>query len=283
MNQNQTRTPRKRAVRGVQGSRTSEEVLYRRGLLNIVKMMEQSILTELIPTIRQRSSEFKNDGVLSDLTRILVASKARMGDLESLGNNISTRLAMGIDVMQSRRFNNLIKRGMGIDLPSTMTPRVAAAIEASVVKNVSLVKSIPEQYFSKIEQLIHKNVTEGRTGGNLIADIVALNGSTKRRAKLIARDQTAKLVSNLNMERQKQAGIIGYQWRNSKDRRVRGNPSGLYPDSKFSHWSREGKYFLWDSMKKPPIAPNGKPFRQPPADGHPGQPVACRCTADPVI
>ena len=278
-----TREPRKRAVRGVKGSRTSEEVRYRRELFNIVGMIETAISGELLPAIKSRESEFKTDGELTDLTNILRNTRARFGDLESLGTMIANRLAMGVNVMQSKRFNNLISRGMGIDLPTTLTPKIATALESSVVKNVSLIKSIPEQYFSKIEQLIHENVTKGRTGGSLIADIKKLNGSTKKKAKLIARDQTAKLVSNLNKERQQQAGIVGYQWRNSQDKRVRGNPSGLYPKSKFDHWKREGQYFLWENTKNPPMAPNGKPFRQPPADGHAGDAILCRCTADPVI
>jgi SPP1 gp7 family putative phage head morphogenesis protein len=278
-----TREPRKRAVRGVKGSRTSEEVRYRRELFNIVGMIETAISGELLPAIKSRESEFKTDGELTDLTNILRNTRARFGDLESLGTMIANRHAMGVNVMQSKRFNNLISRGMGIDLPTTLTPKIATALESSVVKNVSLIKSIPEQHFSKIEQLIHENVTKGRTGGSLIADIKKLNGSTKKKAKLIARDQTAKLVSNLNKERQQQAGVVGYQWRNSQDGRVRGNPSGLYPKSKFDHWKREGQYFLWENTKNPPMDPNGKPFRQPPADGHAGDAILCRCTADPVI
>ena len=34
------------------------------------------------------------------------------------------------------------------------------------------------------------------------------------------------------------------------------------------HWQREGQAFRWD---------------QPPDDGHPGQPIHCRCTAEPII
>ena len=274
---------RQRAIRGIKGTRTSEEVRFRRELLNIVKMIENSIEGELIPAVK--NTDFKTDGPLTDLSNILRNTRARIGDLEMLGTNIAQRLVNGVNVMQSRRFANLIRRSVGIELPSTLTPKISTALESSVVKNVSLIKTIPEQYFTKIESLIHENVTQGRTGGNLIADIRALNNVTKKRAKLIARDQTSKLVSNLNMERQKAVGIPGYQWRNSKDERVRGksNPNGLYKKSRFDHWSREGKYYLWEYSSKKIIAPNGKPYNNPPADGHPGQPIQCRCTADPVI
>ena len=50
-----------------------------------------------------------------------------------------------------------------------------------------------------------------------------------------------------------------------------GNPGGLYPEGNAvhgNHWEREGQEFRWD---------------QPPEDGHPGQPIECRCSAEPII
>ncbi len=246
-------------------------------------MIEGLVTSELVPVIKARESEIKTDGVLTDLTMLLVNMRARIGDLNILGNSIANKLAMGIDVMQSMRFVKIMRKAVGINVAANMTPRVSSALEASVVKNVSLIKSIPEQYFGKIEAIIHENVTQGRSSGSILKDIQELGVVTKNRAKLIARDQTAKLVSNLNMERQMQAGIIGYQWRNSKDERVRGNPSGKYPNAKYSHWNRQGKYYLWESSSKKIIAPDGKPYNNPPPDGHPGTAICCRCTADPVI
>jgi uncharacterized protein with gpF-like domain len=49
---------------------------------------------------------------------------------------------------------------------------------------------------------------------------------------------------------------------------VRGNPAGLYPHAKYSHHHREGKTYR-DS--------------KPPPDGHPGEPIRCRCWREPVF
>ena len=124
---------------------------------------------------------------------------------------------------------------------------------------------------------------KGESSGSLIDQITQLTGSTKNRAKFIARDQSATISGQLNQRRSKNLGSVGYKWINSRDRRVRGNPSGLYPNTPFDHWHRHGEYFLWTKINNPPIAPNGKPFRQPPGDGSPGVPIGCRCTAIPVV
>jgi SPP1 gp7 family putative phage head morphogenesis protein len=80
------------------------------------------------------------------------------------------------------------------------------------------------------------------------------------RAKLIARDQTAKLNSDLNRFRQDQAGVDKYVWRTSQDERVRARHRGL-----------EGKVYEWG---EPTGAEDGLP---------PGQPIQCRCVAQGVV
>jgi len=77
------------------------------------------------------------------------------------------------------------------------------------------------------------------------------------------------LVSQVAQAKQQSAGFDKYIWRNSQDERVVGNPSGHYPqgnDRHGDHWSREGKVFSWS---------------HPPHDGHPGEAINCRCTAEP--
>ena len=74
--------------------------------------------------------------------------------------------------------------------------------------------------------------------------------------------------TQLDEERNKELGIDTAIWRNMQDSRVRGNPNGLYPKAKPSHWKREGKEFKWSEG----------------IDGElPGEPIQCRCFAQSVI
>ena len=81
-----------------------------------------------------------------------------------------------------------------------------------------------------------------------------VSGSNLRR---ITRDQTSKAVGQLTHARHRQLGIQKYTWRTAQDERVR-----------VTHQALEGSRQKWDS---------------PPAVGHPGEDIMCRCVAIPVI
>ena len=81
--------------------------------------------------------------------------------------------------------------------------------------------------------------------------------NTKKHARMVAHDQISKLNADLNQVRQQEAGITSYIWTTQGDSRVRP-----------SHQALSGQEFQWDS---------------PPSEGHPGQPIACRCYSVAVI
>lgn len=116
-------------------------------------------------------------------------------------------------------------------------------------------------------------------------------GIGERRAKLIARDQVGKLQGALHEARQKDLGIESYVWRTSRDERVAGNPGGAYPDAISSspthgdHHEREGRRFSWkkEGGKLLEVLKDGTTRGTVYVDGHPGDPIQCRCFAEPVI
>ena len=85
---------------------------------------------------------------------------------------------------------------------------------------------------------------------------------TKRHARLLARDQTAKLNGQLTEAQQRDAGVNEYVWSTCGDSRVRD-----------SHRRLHGKRFSWDN---PPEVTPGRRL-------HPGQDYQCRCVALPVF
>lgn len=89
-------------------------------------------------------------------------------------------------------------------------------------------------------------------------------GVTESHAKLLARDQISKIVSDFEQERQVRAGITRYEWRTLNDGRVRER-----------HEELRGKIFSWDD---PPII-NEKTGER----GHPGDDYQCRCYASPIF
>jgi len=128
-----------------------------------------------------------------------------------------------------------------------------------VSANVSLVKNMPEQYLTQVEQAVRAGVAQGVGVKGLAKELEKINGVNKRRAELIASDQIGKANAELTQYRQKDLGIEEYEWSSSNDSRVRP-----------SHAAAEGKIFRWDT---PPVS----------TGGNPGYPIKCRCSGLPVF
>lgn len=159
---------------------------------------------------------------------------------------------------------------VGVDLSAIIKKApIQKQIQLVVDQNLSLIKSLTEKQVEAVKNLVYQDIRTGTFDNTKIRDFIMDEfGKSKRHADFIASDQTHKFNASLSQIRLKQLGIEEYLWRNAGDRRVRGNPSGLYPNSKYNHWSREGVRYRYD---------------KPPPDGNPGQPIRCRCYAEPIL
>ena len=133
----------------------------------------------------------------------------------------------------------------------------------------------------------HKNLKELEYDfwNDVIPAKVKKNYKTSSWQNMIIRDQQHKLVSNMTYITAMKNDAIGFIWKNRKDIRVVGNPSGLYPSGNKmhnNHWKREGKLYLFrDSaaLKKGLIKKTKDvQYADEIEDGLPGIPINCRCT-----
>jgi SPP1 gp7 family putative phage head morphogenesis protein len=157
---------------------------------------------------------------------------------------------------QREEFRKQVTASLGIDVLG-VEPNLKPLLEAFASENVALIKSLPNELFDRLEKATTRAVREGKRWEVLARELQRELGISESRARLIARDQVGKLTSNLDRVRQQEIGVEAYIWRSMNDSRVR-------PD----HSRREGKRFLWSD---------------PPADGHPGQAVMCRCYSEPDL
>ena len=173
------------------------------------------------------------------------------------------------DERNKRKWKEALRSALGIDLGAVIQAEgIGNTIDAAVLRNVSLVRGLSQDVARRLSSKLLDALTRGLNNREIEKIITTEFGIARRRAKLIARDQAASFNGDLNRIRQTAMGVTEYVWSTSLDERVRGNPDGKYPNARPSHWAREGKTFRWD---------------KPPSDGHPGQPINCRCTARAVI
>lgn len=123
--------------------------------------------------------------------------------------------------------------------------------------NVKLIKKMQTEHVTKVSELVKEAVRNGDSFKTLAPKIEKAIGVTESRAALIARDQISKFNGLVSKLRQENLGITKYIWVTMRDERVRPK-----------HQELDGQEFSWDN---------------PPSEGHPGEPINCRCIPQPVF
>ena len=93
-----------------------------------------------------------------------------------------------------------------------MSDRTRNILAATTVENVGLIKSMPVDFFQKVEGSVMRAMTNGRDLGTLKTEIKDAGIENDKRADFIARDQANKATSVINRARQKDLGIKRATW-----------------------------------------------------------------------
>ena len=211
--------------------------------------------------IRLDSQDERMDG-LSD---ILVQIKL-LKDRIFPGLALANEYALKTYAANERNISTAIEKSVGVavKLPEGDLTRV----NDWVTNNELLIQDLQEEYLTRIQKSVASGYTQGKTNREIAKDIEKATGITWRRANTIARNEVGNLNAEINQQRSKELGIEKGIWRTMKDERVRGNPGGLYPKARPSHFANEGKTFELDK------GINGL---------KPGEDFACRCWYESVI
>lgn len=163
----------------------------------------------------------------------------------------------------TRTLHQILKKGgWTVDLKLSAAQR--DILHASINENVSLIKSIPQQYFTQVEGTVMRSVTTGRDLHQLTTDLQRNFRVTRRRAELIARDQNNKVNSSLQRARQIELGVEQAVWVHSG--------AGKHPRP--THVRNNGKMF---DVVEGWYDPAERKFI------HPGQLINCRCVSRSVV
>ena len=143
---------------------------------------------------------------------------------------------------------------------------VADVVKASIKQNVALIKSIPREYFLEIEGEVMRSIQTGRGMADLQPFLEKRYGITKRRAALIARDQTSKATAAINRARMQGLGVKKFKWLHSMGGK---EPRPLHKNV------LNGNVYSFDD---PPVIDERTGEK-----GFPGQLINCRCRMVPGI
>lgn len=237
----------------------SPEVMYRKQLNILTKKLRTDVNNDIVPILRQLESEYINDAYARTLEEAFNRLRRTYSDIDRNAQIIANSFVSNSDRNNKQRFYSAMNEAVGVNLNNIVQNEgLEDILVATTRDNVGLIRSIPEEYFKKIENVVFSGTTRGNSASSMIQEIQKIGKITSNRAKLIARDQSSKLNSALTQKRSQNLGIEEYIWRTAGDEEVRE-----------THKSKNGKVFRWD---------------KPPKDtGHPGQDIQCRCVAQPII
>lgn len=247
-------------ARDIEASRAIE-AQYLAALKRIIRGLKNQVNSGLLPLLGQFEVDYVKDSpsLLVYFSSIVDELDRQVGDIEGTADRIASRMATASETFNRRKFVQSINSAVGVNLSSIIKAEgVQVQIEASIADNIDLIKTIPKEYHERIKKAVSNGITQGDDFFSIRKQILEIGESTDKRARLIARDQVAKLNAAVTETRQKKMGITNYFWRTSRDERVRK-----------THKDNEGKRFAWDNP--------------PSKTGHPGSDVQCRCTAEPDL
>lgn len=146
-----------------------------------------------------------------------------------------------------------------------LTDDLSDVVSASVTENVGLIKSIPQQYMQNVQGAMMRSITNGNGMQDLVPFLDNQEGTTLRRARLIASDQTKKVYNNINRYRMQSVGLKQFEWLHTSGEQ---SPRAL-------HLELSGQVFSFDD---PPVIDE-----KTGETGFPGQLINCGCRMIPVI
>lgn len=261
------------------------QIAYQKKIDALVDEMNKSITKWIIAAYRANQPEMAQDiGIEIDQTTSQEIAKAIRQDgspervlqsvikklkkkwqkkFDEAAPNLATYFATAVKDRVDSNLKKILKDG-GFTVQFKMTAKLNDVLQATTMENVSLIKSIPSQYFSEIEGMVMRSVSAGRDLGTLSKDLQSRFGITKRRAALISRDQNNKATATITRTRQDECGIVEAKWRHSgagkHPRHEHVEFNGKFYNIKEGMWSKEEGKFIF-----------------------PGELINCRCVSVAVL
>jgi len=255
---------------------------YVAALERLVKQMTSETKRQLVKLFKGEISDeyFKNqekisamDASLASQARILLNALSRTfeGLFDLKASSLAKTMVEGTTKTSATTVQESLKQLTGgLTLKTSVVSSGQEEVSTALIEeNVSLIKSIPQQYLKDVTGSVMRSITTGQGIADLIPAIQKYDGQTYRRAKNIALDQTRKAYNSINRQKLLNNGIKQFEWVHSG--------GGLHPRE--SHIKIEGKLFSFENVREEQAA-----LGVPQSDrGLPGEPINCKCTMRAVI
>ena len=221
------------------------ERFYRVQLESIVRAIRKEIEQDVVPAVKGEKESYLQDAAYTAdgwADRIIaairrVARRYTEGEMGAAYERLAKRTVSMAEAESTDAFLKSVNEAAGVDMSRMMDQEgINEYVEAAQYQNAQLIKSVSQDYLSRVESAVIGGIRDGDAPTTITSRIREATGVSRRQAQKIARDQTAKLTSEITERRQRSAGIRYYKSITAGDERVTGKPGGKYPNAKISCW-----------------------------------------------
>ena len=249
---------------------------YRQALFALIDQMKKSVEWYCVAAFKPVEKEQKKLGMLdadpiNNLQRVINEVKKRyIKRFNDLAGKLPKEVVEKIAKEVKRKIKSHLIDVMSVDLRFSREQKIL--LNALTKENIALIKSIPQEYFKRVEYDIMSTVTEGQDMQALSDKLSKGYGITRRRAIMIAYDQTNKITEKFDRANKIELGLFQAEWKHSHAPQEP-RPSHLAADGK-TYDIRKGMYIVEKNKKGKVI------FR---GWCHPAQRPNCNCFSRTIL
>lgn len=247
------------------------QMRYKAALEKLVRRMTDETEKAILKFYKHPNTKeyFAEDASVASQARIL--TNALSDHFDALFGRLAKPTAEKMVKEQDKASKSALHQSLkelsgGLSLKTNIfDSQISNIAKAVVAENVSLIKSIPQQYLTQVNGAVMRSISTGNGLQDLQPFLAKQKGITERRAKNMALDQTRKAYNGINKARMQNIGVGKYEWLHSG--------GGQQPRQE--HIEMSGNIYSFDD---PPVIDSKTGER-----GIPGQLPNCGCTMRPII
>ena len=248
---------------------------YQKKLERMIDEMEKSVAYWILAAYRQDTPHMAQDASPATILSLVMKKLAKKWNKRFA--DVAPIFAKYFATSVRDRTDSSLKAALkksGFTVEFKLTKEINDILQASVKENVSLIKSISQEYLNGVEQAVMRSVTVGRDLGGLKKELMgyydtstpSLARKAKKRAKLIARQSNNNAFAMIKRARETELGVTEAVWVHSH--------AGKVPRPEHERWGKEQKRYniatgIWSEVSKKFVWP--------------GTDFNCRCTGRPVL
>ena len=125
--------------------------------------------------MKRLEPEYVQDSYADVLGNVLETLTTRWLNITRHAKLIAGEMVGGVNEQNKKRFYKALQNATGVSLNGIISEDgLQPMLTSSINDNVSLIKSIPDEYFKKLNTIISQGTMRGKSSGGIIKDILSL-------------------------------------------------------------------------------------------------------------